>query len=68
VSGLKSLLLVPQYEEIAGGKEILFRRESDCENECLFAELCQFYYSEGINKLEQRWTKCISLKENYVEK
>ncbi|XP_011636536.2 uncharacterized protein LOC105426827 isoform X2 [Pogonomyrmex barbatus] len=31
-------------------------------------ELDQSYYSERINKLEQRWTKCISLKGDYVEK
>jgi len=34
--GSLGLLLVPQYEEMAGGKEILFKRGSDCGNECLF--------------------------------
>jgi transposase len=38
------------------------------ETNAYFAELCQSYYSEGINKLEQRWTKCISLKGDYAEK
>jgi len=32
------LLLVPQYKEIAGGKEILFKR-GDCGNECLFGRV-----------------------------
>ena len=26
------------------------------------------FYLEGINKLEQRWTKCIALKGDYIEK
>ena len=25
------------------------------------------FYFEGIRKLEQRWAKCIALKENYIE-
>jgi len=33
-----------------------------------FSDLDKSYYSEGINKLEQRWTKCINLKGDYVEK
>ena len=26
------------------------------------------YYFEGIRKFEQRWTKCIALKGDYIEK
>ncbi|EFN64612.1 hypothetical protein EAG_12007, partial [Camponotus floridanus] len=26
------------------------------------------YYTEGIKKLEHRWSKCIELKGDYVEK
>ena len=26
------------------------------------------FYLEGISKLEQRWTKCIALKRDYIEK
>ncbi|KYN35785.1 hypothetical protein ALC56_09857 [Trachymyrmex septentrionalis] len=26
------------------------------------------YYSDGLEKLENRWIKCIELKEDYVEK
>jgi len=33
--GSLGLLLVPQYEEMAGGKEILFKRGGDCGNKCL---------------------------------
>ena len=28
----------------------------------------QDFYLEGISKLEQRWTKCIALKGDYIEK
>jgi len=37
--GFLGLLLVPQYEKIAGGKEILFKRGGDCENKCLFCRV-----------------------------
>jgi len=63
--GSLGLLLVPQYEEMVGGR-ILFKRGGDCGNECLFCRVGSCY-SEGINKLEQRLTKCISLKGDYVE-
>uniref|UniRef100_T1HQP8 Mos1 transposase HTH domain-containing protein n=3 Tax=Rhodnius prolixus TaxID=13249 RepID=T1HQP8_RHOPR len=34
-------LFVPQYEEMAGGKKILFKRGGDCRNEWLFFRLGQ---------------------------
>lgn len=34
----------------------------------IFAELGKFLYSEGINRLEQLWIKCISLKGDNVRK
>jgi hypothetical protein len=33
-----------------------------------FADLTKNHYREGIMALEHRWNKCISLKEDYVEK
>lgn len=30
--------------------------------------LAESYFRDGIMALEQRWSKCIVLKENYVEK
>jgi len=35
--GYLGLLLIPQYQEMAG--EILFKRGSDCGNECLFCRV-----------------------------
>ena len=26
------------------------------------------FYLKGVSKLEQRWTKCIALKEDFIEK
>ena len=26
-----------------------------------------FYFSEGIKKLEERWTECVEVEEDYVE-
>jgi len=37
--GSLGLLLVPEYEEMAGGKDILFKRGGDCGNECLFCKV-----------------------------
>jgi len=33
-----------------------------------FEELPKENYSDGIKKLEDRWNRCIDLKEEYVEK
>jgi hypothetical protein len=50
------------------GRRFYSNKEVIVETNAYFAELDQSYYSEGINKLEQHWTKCISLKGDYVEK
>ena len=56
---LKSNLRGTQFESkegvIAAVNEYLEDQEKD-------------FYLEGISKLEQRWTKCISLKGDYIEK
>ena len=38
------------------------------ETNAYFADLEKSYYSEEINELEQRWTKFMTLKGDYVEK
>jgi len=50
------------------GRRFYSNEEVIAEMNVYFGELDQSYYSEGINKLEQRWTKCISLNGDYVEK
>ena len=66
--GFLGLSPFPQYKKMAGRKEVLFKREGDCGNNACFAELDKSYYLEGMNKLERRWAKCVSLKGDYTEK
>jgi hypothetical protein len=50
------------------GRRFYSNEEMIVEMNAYFAELCQSYYLERNNKLEQRWTKRIILKGDYVEK
>ena len=38
------------------------------ETSVYFEDFDTAYYKVGIKELEQRWTKCINLKGDYVEK
>jgi histone-lysine N-methyltransferase SETMAR len=60
--------LFPSMKKWLAGRRFYSNEEVNAEMNAYFAELCQSYYSEGMNKLEQCWTKCISLKGDYVEK
>ena len=60
--------LFPNMKKWLAGRRFYSNEEVIAETNAYFAELCQSSYSEGINKLEQRWTKRISLKGDYVEK
>jgi hypothetical protein len=33
-----------------------------------FEDQSREFYFEGLNKLEQRWTKCIDVEGDYIEK
>jgi hypothetical protein len=33
-----------------------------------FADQNREFYFEGLNKLEHRWTKCIDVQGNYIDK
>ena len=43
------------------------RRHSSSERINLEDQEKDYYLAERISKLEQRWTKCIALKGNYIE-
>jgi len=60
--------LFPNMKKWLAGKRFYSNEEVIAETNAYFTNLDKSYYSEGINKLEQRWTKCISLKGDYVEK
>ena len=56
---LKSHLRGTQYRRNEGVKEAVNEYFGDQE---------KAFYFEGIRKLEQRWTKCIALKGDFIEK
>jgi len=60
--------LFPNMKKWLAGRRFYSNEEVIAETNAYFADLCQSYYLEGINKLEKRWTKRISLKGDYVEK
>ena len=60
--------LFPNMKKWLAGKRFYGNEDVIAETNGYFSDLDKSYYSEGINKLEQRWTKCISLKGDYVEK
>ena len=60
--------LFPNMKKWLGGKRFTSNEEVIAETEAYFAEFDNEYFSEGLKKLEYRWTKCIELKGDYVEK
>lgn len=60
--------LFPNLKKWLGGKRFESNDEVITETNAYFEGLDQSYYLEGIKKLENRWTKCIELKGDYVEK
>ena len=60
--------LFPNLKKWFGGKGLTSNKEVIDETNAYFEELDKSYYSDGIKKLENRLTKCIELKGDYVEK
>lgn len=60
--------LFPNMKKWLGGKRFGSNEEVITETNDYFEGLEKTYYLEGIKKLEKRWTKCIELKGDYVEK
>jgi transposase len=58
--------LSPNMKKWLARRRFYSNKEVIVERNAYFAELCQSYYSKGINKLEKHWTKHISLKGDYV--
>lgn len=61
-------LLFPNLKNWLGGKRFTSNEEAINETNAYFEELDKSYFSGGLKKLESRWTKCIELKGDYVEK
>ena len=51
-----------------GGKRFYSNDEIILQTNTYFEYLEKSYFLEGIQKLEKRWTKCIELKDDYIEK
>ena len=51
-----------------GGKKFSSNEEVFAAVTDYFAEFDKTYFADGLKKLETRWTKCIALKGDYVEK
>lgn len=60
--------LFPNLKKWLGGKRFGSNEEVMAETNAYFEEFDKSYYLDGIKKLEYRWTKCIELKGDYVEK
>lgn len=60
--------LFPNLKKWLGGKRFESNEEVITETNAYFESLEKTYYLEGIKKLEKRWTTCIELKGDYVEK
>jgi histone-lysine N-methyltransferase SETMAR len=60
--------LFPKLRFFLAGHCFSSNQEAIAAVERYFADLTKNHYKDGIMALEHRWNKCISLKEDYVEK
>ena len=58
-------LFDPKQEKMAWWQAIHVKRGS---LSAYFAEFDEPYVLDGLRKLEYRWTKCIELKGDYIDK
>lgn len=59
--------LFPNFKRWLQGQKFATNEEVQWETDGYFGGLDKSYYSKGIAMLENRWTKCIELKGDYVE-
>lgn len=60
--------LFPNLKKWLGGKRFGSNEEVISETNTYFEDLEKTFFLNGIKMLEKRWTKCIELKGDYVEK
>ena len=58
----------PNMKKWLAGNKFDLNAEVIAEMNAYFEGLEKSYYTEGLEKLENRWSKCIELKGDYVEK
>ena len=60
--------LFPILKKWLGRKRFYSNDEIISQTNTYFEDVEKSYFLEGIQKLEKRWTKCIELKGDYIEK
>jgi histone-lysine N-methyltransferase SETMAR len=60
--------LFPKFKLFLAGQRFSSNQEAIAAVEGYFADLMKNHYRDGIMALEHHWNKCISLKEDYVNK
>jgi hypothetical protein len=60
--------LFPKLKASLAGRKFGSNEEVIAATEAFFAELDEGTYREGITVLQHRWTKCINLRGDYIEK
>ena len=58
----------PDLKRWLCGRRFESNEEVEWETEGYFGGFDKSYYLEGIKKLKDRWTRCIELKREYIEK
>ncbi|EZA50295.1 Histone-lysine N-methyltransferase SETMAR, partial [Ooceraea biroi] len=61
------IFLFPNLKSWLGGQKFSSNEEVIAVNE-YFDGFDTAYFSEGIKQLEHRWTKCVELEGDYIEK
>ena len=65
---LSDYYLFPNLKRRLCGRRFESNEEVEWETIGYFGGFDKLYYLEGIEKLKDRWTRCIELKEEYIEK
>ena len=60
--------LSPNLKKWLEGRRFTSNGEVINETEAYFAEFDKSFFLNGLKKLEYRWSRCIELKGDYVEK
>ena len=60
--------LFPKLKIFLGGQRFSSNEEAIAAVDEYFSELPQSHFKDGILALEHRWTKCVELRGDYVEK
>jgi len=63
-----TFFLFPNLKIWLGGKKFSFNEEVIAAVNAYFEGLETSYFSEGIKKLEHRWTKCVEFQGDYIKK